>query len=75
LVGITPAPYNNANSLQQHQHTHPPATELATVTIVAMTTITQELTSKRNLWLSTWSTESGVFLELNWIAKKEWTCM
>jgi hypothetical protein len=51
LVGITPAPsYNNANSLRQHQHTHPPTTVLATVATVI---ITQELTSKRNLWLST----------------------
>jgi hypothetical protein len=64
LVSITPAPScNNTNSLRQHQHTHPPATIVAT--IVATTTITQELTSKRNLWLSTWSRESGVFLELN----------
>ncbi len=63
LIGITPAPScNNANYLQQHQHTHPPATVLATVAIVATTTITQEFTSKRNMWLSTWSTESGVFL-------------
>jgi hypothetical protein len=46
LVSITPAPScNNANSLRQHQHTHPPAT--------VVPTITQELTSKRNLWLST----------------------
>jgi hypothetical protein len=68
LVSITPVPScNNANSLRQHQHTHPPATIVAT--------ITQELISKRNLWLSTWSIESGVFLELNWIAKKEWRCM
>jgi hypothetical protein len=69
LVGITPVPsFNNANSLRQHEHTHPPATVLATViavVVVATTIITQELTSKRNLWLSTSSTESGVFLELN----------
>jgi hypothetical protein len=76
LVGITPAPScNNANSLRQHQHTHLPATVLATVATVAISTITQELTSKRNLWLSTWSIESGVFLELNWIVKKKWRCI
>ncbi len=38
LVGITPTPScNNANSFQQQQHTHPPAT----VAIVAITTIIQ----------------------------------
>ncbi len=61
LVSITPAPsYNNANSLRHHQHTHPPATVVATAKIT-------QLTSKRNLWLSTWSRESGVFsrIELN----------
>jgi hypothetical protein len=47
LVGITPAPCNNANSLRAAPRPTP------TITTIATTTITQELTSKRNMWLST----------------------
>jgi len=54
LVGIIEAlSYNNANSLWQHQHQHPPAAVSPTIATVATTTITQEFTSKRNLWPST----------------------
>jgi hypothetical protein len=55
VVGLTQAASCNVDSFRQQQHQHPPAATTPVALVVATITLkkTQELTSNKDLWLST----------------------